>query len=441
MSQDRSAREGRLATRLTRWLRRYTAATASLPAVAIAGALAPAHPAVTAAADVPSAILCTGYAACAGYGLPSYRYADRGEQSYWSMTAGDECTNYVAYVESTVFGAPDPGYLLGNAGQWPASAAAHGVTVNDTPSVGAVAEWDAGAYGIGSMGHVAVVEQVGPHGRYIVISQQHISSDVDGFDYTRINAGFPAQSWQSWPSHFIHFPLAGTTSVGYYNARTGRVFARDTPSAGPVSATFRVGRPGDLPLTGDWTARRPGGGYYDQRTGTFRLQSGLGTGRLRPAFRFGPAGMTPFAGDWTGDGRDGIGYYDPQDGTFHLRDQLSGGRAEHSLAFGPPGMIPLVGDWTGDGRDSVGYYDPRTSRFVLRDGLGARAATQKFRFGPPGMVPLAGHWTGGQRSDVGYYNPGSGRFYLRQGLAGGAVARPFAFGPREMVPLAADWLG
>ena len=47
--------------------------------------------------------------------------------SYWRMDAGDECTNYVAYVEATYFRAPAPGYLLGNAYQWAAAAAAHGV--------------------------------------------------------------------------------------------------------------------------------------------------------------------------------------------------------------------------------------------------------------------------------------------------------------------------
>lgn len=47
-----------------------------------------------------------------------------------------------------------------------------------------------------------------PHS-YIYISQQHIYTDADGYDWTRINAGHPAGAWQEWPTHFIHFPRAG----------------------------------------------------------------------------------------------------------------------------------------------------------------------------------------------------------------------------------------
>jgi hypothetical protein len=39
-----------------------------------------------------------------------------------------------------------------------------------------------------------------------VISQQHMGG-ADGYDWTRINAGFPASDWQEWPSHFLHFRL------------------------------------------------------------------------------------------------------------------------------------------------------------------------------------------------------------------------------------------
>src|SRR6202042_2606906 len=133
---------------------------------------------------------------------------------FWRMYAGSNCTNYAAYAESTAFGVAEPSYLLGNAGQWAASAAAHGVPVNDVPSAGAVAEWDGGAPGMGAAGHVAVVEQVGPGASWYDISHQDIGSDRDCYDWTRIDAGFPASQWQEWPDHFIHFAAAGTAAPG-----------------------------------------------------------------------------------------------------------------------------------------------------------------------------------------------------------------------------------
>lgn len=160
---------------------------------------------VPASGRAPSIVMCSGYAGCNRHGYSSYRYGRHETTSYWRMSTGNECTNYAAYVESQLFGVRTPRYSLGNAYQWPDSAAAHGVRVNRIPTVGAVAVWPGYADGIGPMGHVAVVEQVGPHDSYIVISQQHLLAEANGYDWTRINAGFPATSWQSWPRYFIHF--------------------------------------------------------------------------------------------------------------------------------------------------------------------------------------------------------------------------------------------
>ena len=176
--------------------------TASVGMVATPAAAAIAAPA---SSGVPSTVLCSGYAGCNTHGYSSYAYGRHRSTSYWRMTAGDECTNYVAYVESVMFGVRTPRYSLGDAAQWPARAAAHGVRVDRTPSVGAVAVWPGYAHGVGPDGHVAVVEQVGPHDGYIVVSQQHLLNAGNGYEWTRINAGFPADTWQSWPSAFIHF--------------------------------------------------------------------------------------------------------------------------------------------------------------------------------------------------------------------------------------------
>ncbi len=179
--------------------------------LAILGLAAVAVPALAASsstsAGVPTVVLCGGYHGCDRAGYNSYGYSRHSRTSYWRMYAGDECTNYVAYVEATHFGVATPGYLLGNAYQWPATARAHGVRVNKTPSVGSVAVWPGGAYGIGPDGHVAVVEKVGPRHSYIVVSQQHLLAVANGYEWTRINAGFSSRVWEPWPSFFIHFRL------------------------------------------------------------------------------------------------------------------------------------------------------------------------------------------------------------------------------------------
>ena len=167
----------------------------------------------TAGARAAGRRLCDGYAACTAAGFPSHGYGAHADGSYWMMSAGDECTNYTAYVEQAVYGVKSPGYALGDGGGWAQTAAAHRVVVDHTPTVGAVAEWDDGTAGIGGPGHVGVVESVGWVGgriAWIDISQQHIDDDVDGYDWERIYAHGSRSSWEPWPSHFIHFSGAPT---------------------------------------------------------------------------------------------------------------------------------------------------------------------------------------------------------------------------------------
>ena len=168
--------------------------------------------------------VCDGYAACTAAGFPSHDYGGHAESSYWLMSAGDECTNYAAYVEQTVYGVAAPGYILGDGGSWAMTAAAHGVAVDHIPTIGAVAEWDDGTDGIGGPGHVGVVEAVGRIGNritWIDVSQQHIDSDADGYDWERIYAQSSPSTWEPWPSHFIHFAGRPTNSrlLGMYGGR------------------------------------------------------------------------------------------------------------------------------------------------------------------------------------------------------------------------------
>ena len=439
-------RKLRLAAKLNKRNRRLIA-LAGVPLMAIAGvavpvALSRVHADHAAKASAPSTTLCTGWARCSRHGYSSYGYQAHQWRSYWRMSAGDECTNYAAYVESAVYHVPAPRYLLGDGGQWAATAAAHGVVVNHTPSVGAVAEWDASAFGMGPVGHVAVVEAVGPHDSYIDISQQHMGSAADQYEWVKIRAHFPADVWQEWPTYFIHFRIPPRTGLGYFNAKTGNVRLRYSQTPGPSNARAHL-RPGRLiALTGDW---RGDGidrlGYYNPRYGTFHLFGVSRHGKRNRTFKFGPAHMVPLVGDWTGHGGDGIGYYDPHTGRFYLRQKLSGGQALFSFKFGPARMHPIAGDWNGGRGDGVGYYNPSTGVFALRNKLSQGPAFRRFRFGPRHMVPLTGSWTGGRTDGIGYYNRWTGKFVLRYGLGARARTVTAKFGPRKMLPLTGVWRG
>jgi surface antigen len=70
---------------------------------------------------------------------------------------------------------------------WARVAAANGVRVDSTPSVGAIAQWDAG--------HVAYVEAVTPRG--VVITDDNYSGAYTTKQLLTKSG--------NWPSHFLHF--------------------------------------------------------------------------------------------------------------------------------------------------------------------------------------------------------------------------------------------
>jgi surface antigen len=178
------------------------------------GALAVNAPVASAASAGP---LCEGYAACSDAPYTTHNYQNVMNTLYWPGTgsSGVECTNYVAWVESAVYGVATPTYALGHATAWAANAQSHGVTVNQTPTVGSVAQWYANDPNIGSDGHVAIVEQVGPNDSYIVISQDNWSSDVDKYGWALILAN-TANQGEPWPDNFIHFRTSGLpTTLSY----------------------------------------------------------------------------------------------------------------------------------------------------------------------------------------------------------------------------------
>lgn len=171
---------------------------------------APNHVCMTTPATSSDMRLCDGYAQCSTNGFMTHGYQSNSGTSYWTMDAGNECTNYAAYVESTVYHVAQPSKNLGSADTWANNASAQNIRADDNPSVGAVAQWNGPTSkypegGISTSGHVAIVEQVGPNNSYIVISQQDISTDTDGYDWQIIYAGVPSSQYEPWPDNFIHF--------------------------------------------------------------------------------------------------------------------------------------------------------------------------------------------------------------------------------------------
>jgi surface antigen len=169
--------------------------------------------------------LCEGFGPCSVAPYTTHGYQNNYETSYWGFPAKQDtdpvshvwanCTNYVAFVESTVYGVPAPKLPI-NATDWATGARADGFTVNQTPTVGSVAQWYANDNKpvIGADGHVAIVEQVGPDDSYIVISQDNWHSDTDYYGWAKIVNAPDTPGAQPWPDNFIHF-FNGPATLSY----------------------------------------------------------------------------------------------------------------------------------------------------------------------------------------------------------------------------------
>ena len=149
----------------------------------------------------------------------THNFQNEYKHSYWGAPPDQDtaptgvwanCTNYVAFVESTVYRVLAP-KLPVNATDWAAGAENDGFTVNQTPTVGSVAQWYANDNNgvIGQDGHVAIVEQVGPDDSYIVISQDNWHTDTDYYGWAKILHAPDTPGAEPWPDNFIHFFSGG----------------------------------------------------------------------------------------------------------------------------------------------------------------------------------------------------------------------------------------
>ncbi|MEO7132541.1 MAG: CHAP domain-containing protein [Dermatophilaceae bacterium] len=199
-------------------------------------------------------VLCTGFAGCTSSGYSNYGYSAVYTKSFWSQSAGHNCTNYVAYrkIKDGMSSTWPGGSTWGYARDW---GTLYSSKTNSTPAVGSVAWWGTE---FSSTGHVAYVEKV-ISSTEILVSEDNWGGD---FRWRRVVRGS-----DKWPLGFVHFtdkptvpstdPQPAPSNVGYQpitptrlvdtrvgtGAPTGRV-----PAGSEIAVTVS-GRAG-LPATG-----------------------------------------------------------------------------------------------------------------------------------------------------------------------------------------------
>ncbi len=181
----------------------------------------------------------------------------------------------------------------------------------------------------------------------------------------------------------------GTDTAGMFRPSSGFAYLTNRNQTSTASIRFHFGDIGDIPIVGDWNGDGCDTlGVY--RAGEVLLRNDLTTGPAHTRFFFGTKDDTPFVGDFDGDGVSTLGLYRAGAGLVYLRNRLSSGPADHTFFYGESGDRIVAGDWDHDGSDTIGIYRPVPARFYLSNRNANQEADRVLDFGEASWVPVAG---------------------------------------------------
>lgn len=397
-------------------------------------------------ASAGTTTLCSGgsFSTCINAGFSAHGYENHYTSSYWAAASGHNCTNYVGFM-LTQNG--DSGHgAMGNAKDWDNTIAAHpewGYTLNQVPTVGSIAQWEANVGPALSEGHVAYVEGVAQTGGVTTITISEDNYPSGPFSWKKITSDS-----SHWPTRFLHIKDAQVSASPW------QWHLRDMNTDGPASMAFSYGSyaSNDHPITGDWDGNgtfTPGIVRNVNGQWQWHLRNDNSDGGAFVSFTFGSASDNPIIGDWDGNGTMTAGITRVVNGEiqWHLKNVNDNGGAFTSFNFGLGTDGPITGDWDGNGTFTPGIVRNVNGDFWwhLRSENSAGGAYASFNFGAAATDhPKVGDWDGD-----GTYTPGIVRnsqggwqWHFRNMNSAGGASLSFTYGLAATdMPIVGDWNG
>ena len=124
---------------------------------------------------------------------------------------------------------------------------------------------------------------------------------------------------------------------------------------------------------------------------------------------WGRPGTLPVIGDWDGDGSDQYGLFQPWNGRFKLRSTGGGATTIH-FTTASEDRQPLAGDWDSNGTVTLGLHHASSSTYLLANALGAGTTVVGYTDGEPGAIGFS--FNRAPWSLRGFYAPSSETFSI-----------------------------
>jgi surface antigen len=285
------------------------------------------------------------------------------------------CTSYLAWkVSQNAYGMP---HGIGNANNWDDYFSSHGVTVNGTPAVGAIAQTDAGSFG-----HVAYVESFG--GGNVTVSEYN--HDTHG--------NYDTRTVSATTFRYIHVKdLAGGTP----------------PPPTPRESDFNGDGKSDIVSYEGWNGSFHVGVSSGSAFGWNSWLSGIGTPTA-----FG-------SGDFNGDGKTDIVSYEAFNNSFHVG--LSNGSSFNWGTWLTGIGIPTAfstGDFNGDGKTDIVSYEAFNGAFHVGISSGSAFGWNSWLTGIGTPTAFGtGDFNGDGKTDIVSYEAFNGAFHV--GISSGSA--------------------
>jgi hypothetical protein len=201
----------------------------------------------------------------------------------------------------------------------------------------------------------------------------------------------------------------GVDEIGVFRPGTGQWFldlnGNDRLDGKRTDGHYRFGTKNDLPVTGAWNKKgvakigvfRPGTGEWFLDLNNNHRWDGSSVDGV---YKFGRPGDLPVTGDWNNDGVADIGVFRPGTGEWFLdlngNRKWDGGTVDGLYKFGRNGDLPVTGDWNDDGVTEIGVFRPSTGEWRLdlngNDQWDGGTIDGLYKFGASGDLPISGQW-------------------------------------------------